>query len=300
MKDFEQLSDTHREDVQGIIPEKWSKLVEIATKPKRLFRKYVRVDTTLLNKEGDIVHIPRRGEVTSDDVSEGGTLVPQVLNYSTALVLEPSEHGCAVKISSQAIERGLVNLLEDATEELSSALADEEDTDIATVLSASTSNQLYGGNATGTADLEAGDVLTPELLTKAVREIRKNDYAPNVAFVAPEQQYCLGTCDQFTNAATWGDKTVQKTGYVPSWMGLVIETSTNVLSGLGGISTAIAYHTVIVCDSRRAGCISVKRNPSIARDYDPLERKHTIACTMDRDQGLLNDAAVCSIIVSDA
>ena len=299
MNDFETLADTTTEDVAGVIPEKWSKLVEIAAKPKRTFRKYIRTDMTLLNKPGDIVHIPRRGEVTSSDVSEGATLIPQVLNYSTALVLTPTEHGCSVAITQQALERGLVNLLQDSTEELSSALADEEDTDIAAAINTATSNILYGGDATGTADLQAGDVLTPELLTKAIREIRKNNFVPNVAFVAPEQQYSLGTNTQFTDAAKWGDQNVLKTGIVPSWMGLTIETSTNVPSGLGGISTAIAYHTILVCDSRKAGCIAVKRNPSIAREYKPLERVHNVVCTMDRAEGLLNDAAVTRIIVTD-
>lgn len=300
MKDIEQLADTHVADVGGVVPEVWSKQIELAAQPKRLFRKYIKLNTDLLNKAGDVVHIGRRGEVTSDDVAEAGTLVPQVLSYGTALALTPTEHGCAVKISQQALERGLVNLLTDATEELSTALSDEEDTDIAAALSASTSNVLYGGNATGTADLEAGDFLTPELLTRAIRQIRVNDFTPNVAVVAPENQYCLGTVEQFTSAAKWGDQTILKTGLVPSWMGVKLETSTNVPSGLGGISTSIAYHTVLVMDSKRAAAIAIKRNPTVNRDYDPLERKHIIACTMDRAEGLLNDTAVCQIIVSDS
>lgn len=300
MDDFETLADSGTADVAGVIPEVWSKLVEKAARPKRVFRKYVRVDTSLLNKAGDVVHVPRRGTVTSSDIAEGGTLTPQVLNYSTALVLTPTEHGCSVAITQQALERGLVNLLEDSTDELSSALADEEDTDLASALNTATSNILYGGDATSILTLEAGDVLTPELLTKGILQIRKNDFVPNACFLSPEGQYNLGTNSQFTDSAKWGDQTVLKTGLVPSWMGLTIETSTNVPSGTGGISTTIPYHTVLIVDSKRAAAIAVKRLPTIAREYKPLERVHNVVCTQDRAEGLLNDAAVCRIIVSDA
>lgn len=300
MRDFAQLALTGTADVAGVIPEVWGKLVEKAAVPKRVFRSYIRTDISLLNKAGDVVHIPRRGTVTSDDIAEAGTIVPQTLNYSTALTLTPSEHGCSVAITQQALERGLVNLLVDSTEELSSALAQEEDTDIAAALSAATSNTLFGGDATSTADVALGDKLSPELIAEGIKEVRKNNFEPDVIVIAPEQEWELGTMPQFLSAAQYGSRDYIETGKIASYLGIDIRTSTNVPSGTGGTGTDVPYHTCILMDSKRAGAIAVKRNPQIAREYKPLERVHNIVCTMDRDQNILNDSAICTIVCSDS
>lgn len=300
MESIEHLSDTEVADIHGVVPTVWSKKIEEAARPLRIFRNFIRTDTSLLNKAGEEVRIPRRSTLTASAIGEAGTIDPQTLTYGTALVLTPSEYGVAVSLSRQAIERASENLIEAATNELAQALSQVEDETIRTALAAATSNVLYGGDATGTADIEAGDVLTPEKLTQAAREIRKNDWIPTDVFMAPEQQYSLGTHSQFTDSAKWGNRGVLEKGEVPSWMGMRIHTTTNCPSGLGGISTAVAYHTVFVMDSKKAAAIAVKRNPTVDVHYEPLSRKRTVAATMDFDCGILNDSGICTITVSDA
>lgn len=300
MRDLIQLSDTGTADIHGVIPTVWAKKIEEAARPKRVFRDHIRLDTSLLNKAGEEVRIPRRSELTAAAISEGGTITPSTLTYGTALVLHPTEFGVAVSLTRQAVERANENLIAAATGELAQALSQIEDTTIRDQINSATSNVIYGGNATGTADLEAGDTLSPTLLTQAGREIRKNDWTPTDVFMAPEQQYSLGTWAQFTDSAQWGNRDVLKTGLVPTWMGMKIHTTTNCPSGLGGISTSIAYHVVFCMDSERAAALAVKRNPSVDVQYEPLSRKRTIAATMDFDAGIVNDSAIVKIIVSDA
>lgn len=300
MREIYTLADTGTADIHGVIPTVWSKKIEEAARPKRVFRDHIRLDTSLLNKAGEEVRIPRRSELTAAAIAEGGTITPSTLTYGTALVLHPTEFGVAVSLTRQAVERANENLIEAATGELAQALAQVEDITIRNAINEATSNILYGGDATGTADLEAGDVLTPELLTRAGRELRKNDWTPTDVFMAPEQQYSLGTWAQFTDAAKWGDQTVLKTGQVPSWMGMKIFTTTNCPSGLGGISTAIAYHIIFCMDSEKAAALAVKRNPTVDVQYEPLSRKRTVAATMDFDAGIANDSAIVKIIVSDS
>lgn len=300
MKKIETLAETGTASVAIVIPEVWSRKVEEAARPKRVFRNLISLNTDLLNKEGDIVWMPRRGTVTAAGLTEAGTITPTALTYGTALKLEPSEVGAGVSVSKQAVERAFVNLLEDATRELGEALAQKEDLDIGTALTAATTNALYGGNATGTADIESGDVLTPTLFAKAILYVRDDNFNPTDIVIAPEQQWQLGTASQFTNAATFGGRELITTGYVPQYLGVKIWTSTNVPSGAAGAGTDVPYHVCVVMDSKRAGAIAVKRNPTIETKYEPLERKHKIAATMEYAVGLLNDAAVCTITVSDS
>ena len=300
MRDIYTLSDTGTADVHGVIPTVWAKKIEEAARPKRVFRDHIRLDTSLLNKAGEEVRIPRRSELTAAAISEGGTITPSTLTYGTALVLHPTEYGVAVSLTRQAVERANENLIEAATNELAQALAQIEDTTIRDQINSATSNVIYGGDATGTADIEAGDVLLPELLTQAAREVRKNDWTPTDVFMAPQQMYSLGTCIEFTNSARWGNREVIESGVIPQWMGMKVHCTTNCPSGLGGISTAIAYHVVFCMDSERAAAIAVKRNPSVDVQYEPLSRKRTVAATMDFDAGIANDSAIVKIIVSDA
>lgn len=299
VKDLETLADTETSDVAGIVPEIWSNLVEECAKPKRVMRPLIRLNTDLLNKKGDKVHIPRRETLTCTSVTEGGTVVPSTLTYATAVTLTPSEYGVGVAISRQAVERANINLKVDATEELADAVAQKEDVDIITALTAATANIVYGGDATGTADIATGDVLTPELIAKAQLQIRQDNFEPNVLVVSPEQHYVLGTSEQFTDASKWGGSDLIKTGQIPTYLGVKIYTSTNITAGTAGEGTDIPYHVAIMMEGKKAAAIAVKRNPTIDVEYKTLERKYNIVATMDRDQDLVNEDAVCLIYTAD-
>lgn len=300
MKDFEQLADTGTADVSAVIREKWAAVVEEAARPNRVFRDLILQNTDLLGKDGDIIRIQRRGTITASAITESGTVVPSTLTYTEALKLEPSSYAAGVKVSQQAVNRAYVNILRDANVELGIALAQKEDEDIATVLSAATTNTLYGGTATGTADIATGDVLTPQLIAKAKAQVEKVNFHPDTLIIAPEQQYTLSTHPQFTNASYFGSRDVIAKGLVPNYLGMKILTTTNTPSGTGGTGTDVPYHVCILADSKKAAAIALKSNVVVNTDYLPLEHKHLIVASHERDQGLLNDSAVCTITVSDS
>ena len=300
MKEIVQLAETTSSDVSGVIPEIWSKRVEEAAIPLKVFRSLIRVNTELLNSGGDKVHIPRRQTLTATAISEGGTISPSTLVYGTALTLGPNEVGCGVKVSKQAVQGAIVNLLQDCSTELAMSLAQLEDTDIASALSAATTNKLYGGDATGTADIASGDVLTPTKIAEGIKKIRHHDFNPEAIDISPEAAYHLGTCEQFSSAAVFGSDALVKGGIISKYLGVQVKVSTNVPAGTGGVGTDVPYHTCILMDSKRAGAIAIKRNPTIETLYEPFERKYKIAATEVRDQGLLNDASIVTLCVSDS
>lgn len=298
MKSIEQLADTTSTSVASVIPEIWSAAVEEAAREVRRGREYIRKNTDLLNKGGDIVYLPKRGTLIASALAGEGTITPSELTYDS-LKLEPAEVGAAVQVTKDAIEESKVDLLRDCTTELGEALAQKEDVDILAALSSATTNTVYGGDATSTADIASGDTLTPQLVIKAISYVRDDNFNPDVLFIAPEQQYTLGTHSQF-EANKFGSTEVINRGIIGSYFGVTVVTSTNVPSGTGGTATDVAYHDCILMDSKRAGAIAIKRNPTVETDYNPLSRRHQIAATMKYAVGLLNDAAVCKIVVSDA
>lgn len=300
MKEIVQLAETESSDVSGVIPEIWSKRVEEAARPLKVFRSLIRVNTELLNSGGDKVHIPRRQTLTATSLTEGGTITPSTLVYGTALTLEPSEVGCGVKVSKKAVQGAIVNLLADCSTELAMSLAQLEDTDIASALSAATTSKLYGGDATGTADIASGDVLTPGLVAQGIKLIKLQNFDADALVIDPNSFYNLSTCEQFSSASVFGSDTLVKGGLISKYLGVKVLTSTNVPSGTAGEGTDVPYHVCILMDSKRAGAIAIKRNPTIETLYEPFERKYKIAATEVRDQGLLNDASIVTLCVSDS
>jgi N4-gp56 family major capsid protein len=291
---IEQLTDTTTTSVGSTIPEIWAAQVDEAARAERRCREFVRINTDLLNKPGDIVRIQKRGTLTASSFTEAGTITPGELTYDQ-LALTPVAIAAGVSVTKEAVNRSHTNVLRDARVELGEALAQKEDVDIITVLAAATTNVVYGGTADGTATLADGDVLTPALFAKAMREIRKSNYNPDVCFIAPEQGYTLGTEDQFTSAATWGNRDYLKKGILGEYLGVTIVQTTNVTSATAPTN----YHNCVMMDSRKAGVLALKSNVTVETDYETLERKHIITAALEEKAGLLNDAAVCVIRVTD-
>lgn len=298
MKDIEQLTQTTVSSIAGVVPEVWSKDVEEAAKPLRVARNYVRVNEDL-KAGGDIIHIPKRGKLTASNLSESGTIDPSELTYDT-VDLQPKEIGAGVSVKKKAVKAAQTDILSDATYELGESLAQKEDTDILGTIATGTANVIYGGDATGTADLESVDTLTPAKFIEAVNEVRKKNFSPDVAIISPESEYHLGTWDQFLSAAKWGDTGVREEGVTGArFFGVDIVVSDNLPSGIGGVGTNVAYHKCLFMEGARAGVIAIKSDPEVETDYQPLGREHDIAATMEYDVDILNQDAVCVGVFAD-
>lgn len=293
---IEQLADTTTSDIP--MSEVISKKVEEVAREARVFRSYLRFDDSLRNKPGVSVAIPRREPITSDLIAEGGTLDASTLSFSTAATIIPVEHGAAFAISRQAVERGS-SIIQGAIVELGHALSQEEDEDIAVEMSTATSNVLWAGASSSTADILATDVITPELVLRGVRDIKGNNYKPRVLVVSSNQEYQLGTCEQFSSAAVYGGSDYVKSGEIPKFAGLEVVTSPNLVTGLGGLGTDIPYTVCLLFTPNESMAMAVKRPITIDREYKPLSRKYVIAGTYDRDEKVVNDSSIALLYCAD-
>jgi len=282
MKDIEQLaSATDSAAVGSVIPEIWARRVEEAARANRQARDHVRVNEDLVGG-GDVIYLPKRGELSATSFSEGGTITPETLEYDS-LRLEPSKYGAGVSVTKTAVNQSQVNLLDDSTEELGQAIAQKEDVEILSQLNTGTTNNL------GTVD-----ALTPSRYQELLNEIRDENFEPDTVFLSPDVHYQLATSDQFLDAAKFGNRDVVEEGRVSRFAGadIIVTTNAPVASNDG-----TTWKSVIAVDSDRAGALAVGQETEVEQDYAPLEQRHKIASTISFDVGLLNDAASARVDV---
>lgn len=300
MKNFEELaSDTGTADVSAVTREKWATVVEETAKSKRVFRDLIRYDNSLTGTDGQILHIPKRGIVDANALSEGGTISPTTLSYTEAATLQPSPVGAAVVIGQQASEIAYVNVIKDANYEIGEGLAKSEDVACATELCSGTvdTNIIYAGGGTCVDDLVAGNVMTPALFAKMKMLLGANNYSADAFVGAPQQMWQLGTSPQFSNAATFGDREYIKEGSVDKYLGVKLAESNNLPSGTN--AGTVDYHACVMFDKRKAACIATKGGIKIETDRDILTQEHIIAGVLSYDVKLVNDDAVVVCYCAD-
>jgi len=296
MKTLEELTDTTSTTVDDIVPELWSKDLELAAQAKRVARNLIRVNTDLRTSGGDIIHIPKQGKITASSLTEGTDITPAALAYST-LDLTPVEIGAAVRITKEAVEKVQIDLLKDATDQLAEALAQREDQDILAALAGATGHILYGGAKNADASLSLGDVLTTDMIASGVAYIREDNFEPDTLIIHPTTERELLKLAAFTNASTYGKDDVVQKGEIGKYLGLKVISTTNV-ERIGDAS--VSAHSSLIISGKRSGALAVARDATIDTDYEVLKRSHLIVGTMREDAGLLNDLSIAVLKVSDA
>ena len=292
MKSLEELADTTTALVPEIIPEIWSAELEKAANAKRIARNLIRTYTTLRDGPGDILRVPKQGKIDAVGLTEGTDITPTALDYGE-LVLTPAEVGAAVRVTKDVVENSIIDVLRDATEQLGEALAQKEDRDILADLAGPTGHILYGGDASSAATLVQGDVLTTDMIASGVALIREDNFEPDCFVIHPIQERILLKDAQFTDASQYGSQEPVLKGEIGKYLGLKVIVSTNVQN------PAVDVHSCVLMDAKRAGAIAVKRDATVDTDYEVLKRSHLIVGTMKYDAGVLNDLAICAIVVHD-
>jgi len=122
MKTLEELADTltTTSGIDEITPEVWSDVLEKTAVAKRVARNFVRVNTDLRDKGGDVLHLPvaNYSAITAAATTEGTDISTTALDYAPTISLTPAEIGAAVRISKDVVEEVRIDILRDATDQL--------------------------------------------------------------------------------------------------------------------------------------------------------------------------------------
>ncbi len=218
------------------IPQVW--VPEISRKPAGLIANigdYVKVYPQIEGKPGDRVKIPKLTSIEFAELTEA-TAPSEATIPIDAVEVTLKEYGALAKISYAVLEDVNADVVASLEESFEEAAKLAEDAYILSKLDAIADENLaahiWGGDATGTADIDAADVFTPDLVAKAIGAIMAKGYAVKpgdlLLVLHPKQYEDLLRNEQFTNAARLGSPDVVKTGQISSYMGVDIVVSTKV------------------------------------------------------------------------
>jgi len=309
MRSLEELTDTTTTTagIADITPEIWAKEIEESAQALRVARNFIKINTDLKSGPGDIVHLPKSGSITATGLTDGTDITTTAMTGYSTLDLTPSEVGAGVSITRNVVENVMVDILKDATRQLSEALAQKEDVDIYAAMDVAGPTILYAGTATDVSTLTAGDVIDLDLFANALTQVRVGKYRPDVLFVHPTQENVFLKESQFVNASEYGSDKVVQNGEIGTYLGVKIVVSTNLpgyaagtVDPADGATWAVNGHTAIMVDSKHAAAIALKRDPSVETNYEPKRRMHEIYATMKYQAGVLNNGAICLVKVADA
>lgn len=126
-----------------------------------------------------------------------GTNPTAVTWGATAYSSGPAQYGILVQVSDLLVHNSAIEVVDGATMQVRNALARLVDTVIQTVVNAGSNGVIYAGGKTSRTGLGAGDLITQQEMTKAVRNLRASNAAGLIPF---EGKYYVAVIHPFIMA----------------------------------------------------------------------------------------------------
>jgi len=214
-------------DIVNIIPKRIAEYVETAAREARYGRQLLRINRQLLETKGRSVHLPTRGSITADRLSEAAQPTEQKVTWSTTEVT-PFRLGTQVYITQQSIDATEIDVINGSLEEAGLAIADREDMEIFNELLGRQPDPTEDANGRWSWDSQSdsftGDGTTTvfTLTKKPVIEVEEVTVG-GTATSAYKMDYYDGKIE-FTTAPASGASIVVKYWY--SKRGLVVDAKT--------------------------------------------------------------------------
>ena len=241
------------------IPRIWAPKIE--RKPLGLLANlgdHVKVYPQVKGSPGDRVKVPKMASVEFTELSEG-TAPSEATIAIDAVEVTLKEYGAMARITYSVLEDITGDVVRELEDNFVEAAKMAEDAYILSKLDAipdaDLAAHLWGGDATGYGDVDAADVMTPDLIAKAIGAIMQKGYMVkpgSLVLVVHSKQYeDLLRNEQFTNASKLGSPDVVKTGRITSYMGVDIVVSNKVpvteAGSVDGTNPAVdVYHAFIM------------------------------------------------------
>jgi len=300
MKNFEMDLDVQKAltgttELDGIIPEVWAQEVEEAARPNRVMRGLIVLNTELLDAPGDIVHIPKLGNLTANVLTETDPIVAEAWDATVTVDLTPTEVGAGVTVTKKSLRRAYINVMEQLTKELGEALALKEDADIIEAAVDEAGLVIYSAGS-GVDDITADDIFTVSLFKDAIAALEAaNTPEPIRCLVHPVIKRSLLEDEQFVSASEYGSAEVVRTGEIGEYLGVKVFKSTQAPHAPNAGSVEV-YSTLFW--GARGICEAIKSEPDFTEEEDALARTHTMASVMEYEAKVLNDYQV--VVVKSA
>ena len=184
-------------------------------------------------------------------VAEGASVTIDVPAFTSTNVV-PVKYAVRPVITREMLEDGKWNLLEFSMRLAGKEMAENETSQIITILDGAT-NVVTGGAS-----------ITVANITRAVQYLRDNDFEPKVMLIGPEVLNDIQTLSAFSDASQYGGADMQKRGTIGRIFGMdVFVISPNASATAAATQSRRAY----VLDTDQAFCI-VEKRPLTMENYD--------------------------------
>lgn len=336
MRTIQELADTTTSNNTDLLAKRWlDKIIDSARK-KMFFMSVIgeydcppgTKDLVIPYKKG---YWSTLGTSVTDTTTEGGAVAFTAMDNLKGLTLSPGPHSYGIAISNHAIRTTAINLIQAAREELSDYWADVIDKALATAINGAAvadsndkgASELFGGDASSTTTLTAGDILTTSLISKAKTRLQgTNMYywsggaetkssetkapwfaepdAPFVMFIAPEQEYVLLTDSQFTNAAEYGGNEIVLNGEIGKYHGVKVITSVNTTAANWGAGSNLPGHNCYMVKAKVSAALAWGQRPRLRVFEFPSELETRLVLEQAYATSAFHIDSICHVKVLDA
>ena len=293
--------------VQGKI---WLKDIIEAAKKRMFFEQFATVIEVPKGNKDVAQPIFTTNQNMNDSKTEGESRTMTEITNMNTVVFTPASHNFGVRISDEVMLTSTVNMIDHAKDQIAYDMANDIDTAIATAIAASSSPaaSLYGGDATSTATLEAGDVFSLDLLIKARKNLIAKFWMPEpdrpfVLFVDAnaEQALYLDKSGLFIDASKYGSNDIVLNGEIGKVLGVRIVATENVPAATTwGSGSNLSGHTLFMVKAKVSYGIAYGLRPRLDTERQKNEAAEDIYLDTRYQSKVLNENGIVLIYVLDA
>jgi len=313
----------------------WAKTLVDGGKNLMFFKNAVR--EAAVPKGHKTLIMPRRNkyedtwEASAEEYNVATDILATEINDMEGVEFTPTRYNYRIAITNKNININAVDLMRYGREELAYKWANDVDAAIATgLVGASAADNdtpgamdLYGGDATSLATLEAGDTLDTDMIAEGIKllkskwnyywtggELTKDDTYKNpwqndssgafMLFMAPEQTEDLTTDSQFVNASEYGTNEVVLKGEIGQYLGVkIIESNNTPAYANFGNGEDIDGHKLLLVKSQYCGGLAWGQKPSIKAFDWPIQDQKQVVLNLEYDTEPIQADAIVRLNVTD-
>lgn len=286
----------------------WIQEILATAKQKMFFEQFAYVTSVRPgNKDVEVPIATSHLTFTATTAEGTDRTMTQIDNLNT-VTFTPATKKFGAAVSKDVVRTSQVDVVRWAREEIIYDAALTIDVAFATAMEAASSPAatLYGGDATSTATIESGDVLTTDLIAQSIRYLKSNGWYPEpskpfVLFMAAANEEALMKDSQFVNAAEYGSNEVVMNGEIGRYLGVkVISTEQSPSHADWGAGSNIAGHTCFLVKARVSYGIAYGERPSLDFEYHKNQAEFRVYLDMAYQCKTLQENAMVMVKVSDA
>lgn len=287
----------------------WLKEVLEAAKKKMYFEQFAYMTVTPQGVKDVRVPIATTNVSFTTTTSELSRTYTQIDNVSTQ-TFTPAVQKLGARISKEVVDTSQIDYIRFAREQMAYDASFKIDNAFATAIEGTTpwtgyAAVLYGGDATNTTTLEAGDILTTDLIAKGQRYLKANGWVsepdrPFVLFISAVCEEALLKDSQFVNASEYGSNEIVMNGEIGRYLGLRVISTEQCPSAATWGGGSLAGHTCFLLKAKVAYGIAYRDRPTMDFEYKKDEAAYRIYLDMSFECKTLQVGALVLIKVLDA